>query len=135
MQPARTYHSGRRSDATQAQSLYGALENRELGHAEGPPQGQLVPVAWVKRPEWKCELPTTEVARGLSDLADKAAGEALTTVKQEVQEKEEKTGEDVDRGEGVHSVRRAHWVCGRSPQEREQEDGGLSPRFRHAAAP
>ena len=85
---------GRRSNATQAQGLCEALENCEKSHTEGPAQGQLVPVA-RKRPEWKCEPPTTtDVARGLNDLADKAAGEALTTIKQEVQEKEERINEE-----------------------------------------
>ena len=95
VQPAQTYHSGRRNNATQAQGYAGLWRIPSLATQRG-----LLQVSWCpsygKRPEWKCEPPTTtEVARGLNDLADKAAGEALTVVKHEVQEKEERMKEDV----------------------------------------
>ena len=49
-----------------------------------------------KRPEWKCEPPTsTGAARELNDKADKEAGEALAAVKQKVEASEEKIEEDV----------------------------------------
>ena len=49
-----------------------------------------------KRPEWKCELPTsTEAARNLNDKGDTAAGAASAKVKQEVEVGEDKIKEDI----------------------------------------